>query len=114
MLNKAAVHCDAQRCLYWFRHTFFLKASLSAFVSVHGTSRYSPSLLRFFFFFCFCADEIKDDFDTLGPDTTLQTVGNGTGEFRYLLYVCQTFHIKPFLSGALRACFFVSLQVFKV
>lgn len=23
-------------------------------------------------------DEIKDDFDTLGPDTTLQTVGNGT------------------------------------
>lgn len=28
----------------------------------------------------FCADEIKDDFDTLGPDATLQAVGNGTGE----------------------------------
>lgn len=26
------------------------------------------------------ADEIKDDFDTLGSDATLQAVGNGTGE----------------------------------
>lgn len=28
----------------------------------------------------FCADEIKDDFDALGPDAALQAVGNGTGE----------------------------------
>lgn len=34
----------------------------------------------FFLPLCFCADEIKDDFDTLGPDATLQAVGNGTGE----------------------------------
>lgn len=27
------------------------------------------------------ADEIKDDFDALGPDAVLQAVGNGTGEF---------------------------------
>lgn len=33
---------------------------------------------------CFCADEMKDDFDTLGPDATLQTVGNGTGELFFL------------------------------
>lgn len=32
-----------------------------------------------FFFLCFCADEIKDDFDALGSDA-LQAVGNGTGE----------------------------------
>ena len=30
--------------------------------------------------FSLCADEIKDDFDTLGPDATMQAVGNGTGE----------------------------------
>lgn len=28
------------------------------------------------------ADEIKDDFDALGPEATLQAVGNGTGELR--------------------------------
>lgn len=65
---------------------------MSAFVGLHGTPRYSPppSLfshtpphsphIPFFLLLCFCADEIKDDFDTLGPDTTLQAVGNGTGE----------------------------------
>lgn len=33
---------------------------------------------------CFCADEMKDDFDNLGPDATLQAVGNGTGELTLL------------------------------
>lgn len=32
------------------------------------------------FLLSLCPDEMKDDFDTLGPDGTLQTVGNGTGE----------------------------------
>lgn len=39
-----------------------------------------PSSHIFFLLLLFCADEIKDDFDTLGPDATLQAVGNGTGE----------------------------------
>lgn len=84
MPNKAAARCDAQRCLYCFLHTFLLKASLSAFVGLHGAQRYSPLPLSppypLSSAFCFCADEIKDDFDTLGPDATLQAVGNGTGE----------------------------------
>lgn len=29
----------------------------------------------------FSTDEMKDEFDAMGPDATLQTVGNGTGEF---------------------------------
>lgn len=83
MPNKATARCDAQRCLYCFLHTIILKASLSASVGLHGTSRYLPSLLSTphpIFLLCFCADEIKDDFDTLGPDAALQAVGNGTGE----------------------------------
>lgn len=32
---------------------------------------------------------MKDDFDTLGPDATLQTVGNGTGEL--LLFLLPRF-----------------------
>lgn len=55
-----------------------------AFVGLDGALRYSPFvsflLLLLLLLFCFCADEIKDDFDTLGPDATLQAVGNGTGE----------------------------------
>ena len=39
-----------------------------------------PSPPPFSLLLCFCADEIKDDFDALGPDATLQAVGNGTGE----------------------------------
>lgn len=44
----------------------------------------SPPTLFFLLLLCFCADEIKDDFDTLGPDATLQAVGNGTGELKML------------------------------
>lgn len=39
-----------------------------------------PPFFFLLFLLSFSADEIKDDFDTLGPDTTLQAVGNGTGE----------------------------------
>lgn len=53
-----------------------------------GTWRYSPLLLLLphantplFLLLCFVADEIKDDFDSLGPDATLPAVGNGTGMF---------------------------------
>ena len=55
---------------------------MSVFVGLDGTLRYTPPLTPtpLFFLLCFCADEIKDDFDTLGPDATLQAVGNGTGE----------------------------------
>lgn len=42
MPNKAAARCDAQQCLYCFLHTFFLEASLSAFVGLGVTLRYSP------------------------------------------------------------------------
>lgn len=28
---------------------------------------------------------MKDDFDALGPDATLQTVGNGTGELFFFI-----------------------------
>lgn len=54
-----------------------------------------PSPLLFLLL-CFCADEIKDDFDTLGPDATLQAVGNGTGElthdvfFSFLCVCCSS------------------------
>lgn len=52
-----------------------------AFVGLDGALRYSPlRLFLLLLLLCFCADEIKDDFDTLGPDATLQAVGNGTGE----------------------------------
>lgn len=44
-------------------------------------------IVLFFLLLCFSADEIKDDFDTLGPDATLQAVGNGTGEFKHLFIV---------------------------
>lgn len=63
---------------------------MSAFVGLDGTPSYSPLLFSpptppfFFLLLCFCADEIKDDFDTLGPDATLQAVGNGTGELKML------------------------------
>lgn len=57
------------------------------------TPSFSPSLLSpltpLFLLLCFCADEIKDDFDTLGPDATLQAVGNGTGEFFCALFSCN-------------------------
>lgn len=64
---SATMHSGA---LYCFLHTF-LKAPL---VTV-------PNLL---FCVCFYADEMKYDFDSLGPDATLQGVGNGTGELKML------------------------------
>lgn len=68
---------------------------LKVLVGFDGTLRHSPppSLLSpltpLFLLLCFCADEIKDDFDTLGPDATLQAVGNGTGEFFCALFSCN-------------------------
>lgn len=56
---------------------------MSGFVGSDCTPRYSPPPPSFFSlppFLSLRADEIKDDFDTLGPDATLQAVGNGTGE----------------------------------
>lgn len=108
MPNKAAARCDAQQCLYCFLHTFFLEASLSAFVGLGVTLRYSPPPLPpslppsplLFLLLCFCADEIKDDFDTLGPDATMQAVGNGTGElthdvFFFFFFLCVCCSSRP-------------------
>lgn len=43
----------------------------------------------------FCADEMKDDFDTLGPDAALQAVGNGTGEFSSSFFAAFDFYKVP-------------------
>lgn len=61
----------------------------------------SPPHPFFFLLLCFCADEIKDDFDTLGPDATMQAVGNGTGElthdvFFFFSFVCVALLVRPF------------------
>lgn len=59
-----------------------------------------PPLTPLFLLLCFCADEIKDDFDTMGPDATLQAVGNGTGEFLCALFFLQS--LLPSLHHALK------------
>lgn len=84
---------------------------MSAFVGLGVTLRYSPPPLPpslppsplLFLLLCFCADEIKDDFDTLGPDATMQAVGNGTGElthdvffFFFFSFVCVALLVRPF------------------
>lgn len=58
----------------------------------------------------FCADEIKDDFDTLGPDATLQVVGNGTGESLFPLTCDHSEHFtprRPFKMSSLESGMFV-------
>lgn len=61
-----------------------LKAWLSLFAGWVVMFRCSPPPLSPLSPLFFCADEMKDDFDTLGPDAALQAVGNGTGEFCFL------------------------------
>lgn len=53
----------------------------SVLVGLDGALSPPPHLTSAFLLLCFCADEMKDDFDTLGSDATLRAVGNGTGEF---------------------------------
>lgn len=57
-----------------------------------------PSFSPFSLLLCFCADEIKDDFDALGPDATLQAVGNGTGELTedviFVIVCCSVYFLS--------------------
>lgn len=38
-------------------------------------------------------DELKGDYDSMGPDANLPSVGNGTGQSR-VCFICLTFLIK--------------------
>lgn len=86
-IKHAEQSCGALRCTavpLLLSPYLLLKGLIVSICWFGWYTRYSPLLLSPHTLFClllrFCADEIKDDFDTLGPDATLQAVGNGTGE----------------------------------
>lgn len=98
MLHKGAARRDAQQCLYCFLQ--YLPAyrphcqCLLVWMVHRGTH-----CLPLFLLLCLCVDEIKDDFDTLGPDATLQAVGNGTGEFLVLFEWLTTRNLSTLQGG---------------
>lgn len=105
-IKHAEQSCSVLRCtavpLLLSLYLLLLKGLIVCRLLVHAPMC-SPAILLltplfFFFFFCFCADEIKDDFDTLGPDATLQAVGNGTGESFFFCYTCEFLLVVDFLS----------------